>query len=98
MKYLFVAILAIAAVGLLVAQETDLAETSKILRGVAETRTGSDWTMFNSSNMGLFLYNKRTGSVYKYWFKNPGEETFQMGFQQLPMNPQLGDMTLPKEW
>ena len=42
------------------------------------------WTMFNHDGL-IFLYNKNTGVVYKWWFKSSSEGGPNYGFDQVPM-------------
>ena len=70
--------------------QSQVTNMEEIIRKRAEftfKTIGSNWTMFNFTDTGTYLYNKRTGAAYKYWRTPLGDEPFRHGFSQTRMTP-----------
>lgn len=54
---------------------------------------GSPWRIVET-DLAIFLYNQKTGVVYRYYQGN-NEGGLRAGFQQLPMNTRDHEITAP---
>ena len=79
---LIVIVVAALAAVYLYAQEPQPPEedvTTERIAELVESMKGN-WTMFNGDGI-IFLYNKNTGAVYKYYTSGKGDD-FTYGFQR----------------
>ena len=62
----------------------EIKEASAKYDGLVEYAKGG-WTMFSPKESLIFLYNKNTGVVYKWWLKSLDGGGVDYGFDQVQM-------------